>query len=370
MVKIVQMLVPPGSVCRPGIKMSEFIGVTIHETANTSVGAGAMMHARYLLGTGNDEAVSWHYAVDDKLITQSIPQDECAWHSGDGRNGNGNRKTISIEICVNPDSDYEVAKRNAAELAAMLLEKNGMSNAEAGLFIHQDWSGKNCPARLLKGNNWLAFNELVQRYIHAKLVDPRGVNPDYTVFEDISGFMTAEDALNGTNRKTTVSAGNYFVYKEVAKAINVTKTLNTPGSWINSQNNSRAELAKIGVGDTVRLVGHLHMDSYGAGMSDESYDLIGKITKVSDLMRIAPYYFEDLGWVHAEAVTLRINAPTAFAVGDRVKIKQSASKYSRSTTTIPSKYKGVTYTIQQVGNVDVLLRELYSWVKKTDITKV
>lgn len=42
-------------------------------------------------------------------------------------------------------------------------------------------------------------------------------------------------------------------------------------------------------------------------------------------------------------------------------------KYSRSTASIPTAYKNKSYTIQQVGKDDVLLKELYSWVKKSDV---
>ena len=56
-----------------------------------------------------------------------------------------------------------------------------------------------------------------------------------------------------------------------------------------------------------------------------------------------------------------------FEKGRKVKIKDSAGKYSRSTAKIPDKYKGKEYTISQVGSDDVLIKELYSWVKKTDL---
>ncbi|MCR2821857.1 M23 family metallopeptidase [Lederbergia panacisoli] len=59
-----------------------------------------------------------------------------------------------------------------------------------------------------------------------------------------------------------------------------------------------------------------------------------------------------------------------FKVGQKVKIKSKAKKYSRSTVSIPSKYKNKSYTIQQVGNDDVLIKELYSWVKKEDLLAV
>ncbi len=53
--------------------------------------------------------------------------------------------------------------------------------------------------------------------------------------------------------------------------------------------------------------------------------------------------------------------------GSRVKIKSSAGKYSRANVTIPAKHKNKTYTVQQVGKNDVLIKELYSWVRKVDV---
>lgn len=68
----------------------------------------------------------------------------------------------------------------------------------------------------------------------------------------------------------------------------------------------------------------------------------------------------------AKATTTKKYTPRSFKVGQKVKIKSSAKKYSRSNVTIPNKYKNKTMTIQQVGKDDVLIKELYSWVKKKD----
>src|SRR5690625_3680722 len=66
------------------------------------------------------------------------------------------------------------------------------------------------------------------------------------------------------------------------------------------------------------------------------------------------------------ATTTKKYTPRSFKVGQKVKIKSSAKKYSRSNVTIPTKYKNKSYTIQQVGKDDVLIKELYSWVRKAD----
>src|SRR5690625_52332 len=59
--------------------------------------------------------------------------------------------------------------------------------------------------------------------------------------------------------------------------------------------------------------------------------------------------------------------PKEFKAGQKVKIKQSAKKYSRANVTIPARVKSKRYTIQQVAKNDVLLKEIVSWVNKVDV---
>ncbi len=163
---IKELLAKKGTACRSGEIRHSFYGVTIHETANTSKGAGAINHANYLLGSGSYKAASWHYCVDDELATRSIPENECAWHSG---NSKGNYNTIAIEICVNSDGNFQKAVLNAAELAADILKRHGVSyeNYKDYLFQHNYWSGKNCPAKLRKGEGltWAYFVERVGKHL-------------------------------------------------------------------------------------------------------------------------------------------------------------------------------------------------------------
>lgn len=135
-------------------------GITIHQTGNPSKGAGALNHASYLQNGGKNTQASWHYCVDDHLITQSIPENEIAWHAGDGY-GDGNYKTIAIEICMNADGNMTKACDNAAELAADILKRYGLGIDH--LFQHHDWSGKNCPAQLRAGipYSWNTFKDKV-----------------------------------------------------------------------------------------------------------------------------------------------------------------------------------------------------------------
>lgn len=164
MVTIKEMLAPKGSKCRPGYALKPTY-ITIHNTANTNSGAGAENHGKYLQGGGKSNTVSWHYAVDDKLIVRCIPENEAAWHAGDGGRGTGNRNSLAIEICENPESNLETATNNAAELTASLMEKYGIPLDH--VVQHNRWNGKDCPRRIRKGEpySWATFLDRVQGYL-------------------------------------------------------------------------------------------------------------------------------------------------------------------------------------------------------------
>lgn len=139
--------IPKGRRNRPAISMTpEYL--TLHQTGNPRKGAGALAHAKWLKSdSAANQPVSYHFTVDDKYIVQHLPTTEVGWHCGDGRYGKGNRSSIGIEICENPDSDMTVAEDNAARLVADLM-------VETGIFIdnivpHKFWTGKNCPRHLL-----------------------------------------------------------------------------------------------------------------------------------------------------------------------------------------------------------------------------
>lgn len=189
--EIVQMYAPAGSRCRPGYTLRPGF-VTIHNTANTGRGAGAEAHARYLRGTGKDQFVSWHYAVDERCAAACIPENEVAWHAGDGAAGPGNRRSLSIEICENADGDLRAATDNAAQLAAQLLARYGLTTAE--LVQHSRWSGKDCPRRLRRGEpyTWAEFVQKVETALEAgrqkPLPAPLSAAPVY-----MSCFATGAD---------------------------------------------------------------------------------------------------------------------------------------------------------------------------------
>lgn len=148
---IFQDIIPKGRVNRPG-RANPCEYITIHETGNAAAGANAKAHANYLKTV--NEKVSWHYTVDDSAIYQHLPDTEDAYHAGDG-SGDGNRKSIGIEICVNKGGDFEKAKENAASLVRLLMERHGIPLEK--VVQHSVWSGKNCPQTIRESGSWSDF---------------------------------------------------------------------------------------------------------------------------------------------------------------------------------------------------------------------
>lgn len=131
------------------------IGITVHNTAND---ASAINEVNYMIN--NSSSTGFHIAIDDKEVVIGIPLTRNAWHAGDG-NGNGNRKTIGIEICYSKSggAKFNKAEENAAKYIATLLKEYGWTTKN--IYKHQNWSGKNCPHRTID-KGWSRFIDMVQ----------------------------------------------------------------------------------------------------------------------------------------------------------------------------------------------------------------
>lgn len=85
--------------------------------------------------------------------------------------GNGNMKSIGIEICYSMDNGYSGAKSerykkaedNAALYIAHVLKQYGWGMDR--LKRHYDWSGKDCPHKMHATDTYQAFRNLVKKYL-------------------------------------------------------------------------------------------------------------------------------------------------------------------------------------------------------------
>ncbi len=156
-------LAPEGGDNRPGTKR-EIRYIVIHETGNPAEGADAAAHGR-LQANGGEGKTGWHYTVDDHEIWHSFPDDEVAYHAGDGRDGDGNLYGIGVELCVNADGDFEKTFDNAAKLTGWLMHTYHLS--QDAIKEHYDFTGKNCPQTIRETGRMAEFIEKAQAYADA-----------------------------------------------------------------------------------------------------------------------------------------------------------------------------------------------------------
>ena len=142
--QITKMLVPESKydIKCPYEMTPEFL--IIHNTAND---ASAMAEISYMIG--NNNKTSFHVAVDNERVVEGLPFNRNSWNAGDGGNGKGNRKGISIEICYSKSGGerFEEAENLCASYVAYLLKQYGWGIEK--VTKHQDYSGKYCPHRTL-----------------------------------------------------------------------------------------------------------------------------------------------------------------------------------------------------------------------------
>jgi len=199
--KVIQNLVPASkyNIKCPYSMIAEFI--VVHNTAND---ASARNEVAYMISNNNQ--VSFHYAVDDKEIVQGIPENRNAWHAGDGSNGPGNRKGLSIEICYSKSGGQrfiEAEKLAAKFIAYKLKEKDwGIDRVKK----HQDFSGKYCPHRTLD-MGWQRFLDMVQNELNAlkgadKMTDK---NTPSSWAKDAWEWAKKEGITDGTRPKDTMT---------------------------------------------------------------------------------------------------------------------------------------------------------------------
>lgn len=188
--QITKMLVPESKypIKCPYEMNPEFI--VIHNTAND---ASAMSEISYMIG--NNNKVSYHCAIDNTRIVQGVPFNRNTWNAGDGGNGNGNRKGISLEICYSKSGgdDFEEAEKLAAEYTAYLLKQYdwGIDKVKK----HQDFANKYCPHRTLD-MGWQRFLDMVSSYLEVKPVENEKENIESGSDEPVRKYKNGSTSEN------------------------------------------------------------------------------------------------------------------------------------------------------------------------------
>lgn len=370
MVKIKKQLVPQSvrnELTYGGTNSKKYI--TIHETANKGRGANAQSHAN-LQSNGNSRSASWQYQADDKQVIQSFPDNAQCWHASSRYY---NQNSIGIEICVNSDGNYKKAVQNASELAKNLAKKYNIP--QKNILQHYTTSkGKNCPAQMRSGNygvTWKSFLDAVK--------GSKGSVSNSTTKDKPSKAPTGKlglvDWMNSkgmdsskSNRKKIAAEYNISGYDYSAKKnTELLRALQKGKPTTNKK-------AKVKKGAKVVLSSSAK--EYATGQSIPN-SVKGKTYTVQQVKKNQVLLKEIYSWVMAYDIVgsgASSGSPKpsnkkpskSIKKGSTVTLSKSASKYTTGQS-IPASVKGKKYTVQQVKGNKVLLKEIYSWVKKSDV---
>ncbi|MBJ3805239.1 N-acetylmuramoyl-L-alanine amidase [Bacillus subtilis] len=208
-IKARQMLVSPEkySIKCPYALSASFI--TFHNTYND---APAQNEVSYMIGNNNE--VSFHFAVDDKEVVQGIPTNRNGWHTGDGSGVNsGNRTSIGVEVCYSKSGGerYRKAEALAIKFIAQLLKERGWGVDRVKK--HQDWSGKYCPHRVLDEGRWNAVKSAIAAELKA-----------------LGGNTSSSSSKPPT--KVVKTNGSYVKNKVIADSLNVRTQRNANSSIV------------------------------------------------------------------------------------------------------------------------------------------
>lgn len=207
----------------------------------------------------NTSSTSFHFAVDDKEIIQGLPLNRNAWHTGDGTNGTGNRKSIGVEICYSKSGGpkYKAAEKLAIKFVAQLLKERGWGVDRVRK--HQDWNGKYCPHRILSEGRW--------DEVKAAIADE---------LSKIGGESSASSGgSSGSETTYTVKKGDTLSGIAKAEGVSVANLQ----KWNNIKDPN-----KIIVGQKLKLKGSGSSSSTNTSSKKTSYPLPSGIIKVTNPM--------------------------------------------------------------------------------------
>lgn len=143
--------------------------IVIHDTGNTSRGAGAVAHKNYFMTTVRKASADF-VVEEDKIIKLNDYEKYFTWHCGDGKGKYGitNSNSIGIEMCVNSDSNRQKTINTTIKLVFDLMEELNIPLDR--VVRHYDASRKICPASMRANNweDWKRFKTALKEYIEMK----------------------------------------------------------------------------------------------------------------------------------------------------------------------------------------------------------
>ena len=188
--------------------------IVIHETDNFSVGANASRHA-YAQYNGH-LSTSVHFYCGSDGVYQVADYTSSCWSIGKTYSNTRpimdatNYNVISIEICVNPDGNYTIARDNAIALTKFLMGDLGIT--EDRVIRHYDAKGKYCPRKMMDDPSlWVDFkNQIGSKVEPTPIPTPPSPITEY--------YRVGRDWQNG------ICIGQIGAFKSLDNAKNACKT--------------------------------------------------------------------------------------------------------------------------------------------------
>lgn len=175
--------------------------IVIHDTGNSTPGAGANAHKKYFLTTERKASADF-LVEEDTVIKLNNYYKYFTWHCGDGRGKYGitNSNSIGIEMCINAGSNYQKTVNNTIKLTYKLMQELDIPLNR--VVRHYDASRKRCPGSMAAKNwdKWYRFKQSLKAYIDEQqgpdlvLIDYKG-NKKFieTIVKDDYNYVKIRD---------------------------------------------------------------------------------------------------------------------------------------------------------------------------------
>ncbi|MCB9261959.1 MAG: SH3 domain-containing protein [Flavobacteriales bacterium] len=302
---------------RPFRNLISTKGIIIHWTANSGTNANAMAHYNYF--QNHDVGASAHFFVDSNQIIEIIPDNEEAYHVGSryssgytdlantirGTHYTPNAFLIGVEMCVNPESDWDLTQKNTIDLVNHLMQKHGLNANQ--VWRHYDITLKDCPKMMT--------NEEDEAWGRFKQILTSGNFPDESKKIGL-GTVNSQD-LN-------VRMGNGTFFKKVGQLalnsqVDIYESVGTwyrigKGQWVSKSYITSQPLPSNSTTNAAALTGKVTADKLNGRSGPSTYfDVVKQFLKDEVLSIFQQegdwYHVGNNVWVHKNYVDLVENTP-------------------------------------------------------------
>ena len=199
-------LVPKGMGNRPGEVREKFY-IVVHDTASSASTADGLAHAKYIVGGGG--GTSWHYTVANDGIYHHIPDNEVAYHAGDGHSSKSEYRLIETGVKATDDKHPKVTITEDGYYALNGVKTTIEAPTNDGKILTTD-SINDMGVRVVIQNGYYYMGNTY-------------FNKEYLKISNYGGNM------NGIGMETAVNKGSdiYYTWQKTAKLVaNLMKTNN------------------------------------------------------------------------------------------------------------------------------------------------